>query len=387
MHFRLVRLTAHSNLVYSLFRSDLHDADCAVCSEGYGPGADNVCHSCTDAKSHWLIFAGSVLILAILVVVILAVVFLIGGLDAVEQVKKSVYQAAGTMLPKHGHEVRESSRPVRKPGTQKNLASSMLDSSGPTPSGASEADDIWSQRNATYSHDVPPKNLVWFPDGSTGRDMTSASATGSGNLRCCGLRDKIKHWASRVPLNKVKILVVVWQVLTAFPGIAGVSFPSNYSRFLSWIDAVNFDVGSIFSASCIIPAVGFYERLLLATLAPLGLVGVLVITYRMATRRAGIGSASVIRMRAAWSRHLTVGLLLTFLVSLDNGNRAIYALRNDTIAVQRFCRDFPVKTFVSSRRTCPKVFSHHSALCMETIFVTTRVKNVERAVNRCQFIS
>lgn len=262
------------------------------------------------------------MILAVLAVMLVTVVFLIGGLDAVEGVKRSLHQAAGTMLPKYGHGVRESSIPRRKPKIDGDDRGSPLDSSGPTPSGASETEESWSESSATlYSHDASSRSFIQLRDGCVGANTASAAPTGGDKWTCFGLRDKIRHWASRVPLNKVKILVVVWQVLTAFPGISGVSFPSNYSRFLSWIDAVNFDLGSIFSASCIIPTASFYKRLLLATLAPIGLGGVLVITYRMAARRAGIGSMSVIRMRAAWSRHLTVGLLLTFLVSSDTPSK------------------------------------------------------------------
>ena len=124
----------------------------------------------------------------------------------------------------------------------------------------------------------------------------------------------MKHWASRVPLNKLKILVVIWQILTVFPSIASVDFPPVYSRFLSWIDFVNFDFGAIVSASCILPRVSFYSGLLLTTLGPLVLVLVLVLTYHMAKRRAGIGSTGETARRMAWSRHMAAGLLLTFLV-------------------------------------------------------------------------
>lgn len=125
----------------------------------------------------------------------------------------------------------------------------------------------------------------------------------------------MKRWASRVPLNKLKILVVIWQILTVFPSIASVDFPPLYSRFLSWIDFVNFDIGAIVSASCILPRVSFYPRLLLTTLGPLALALVLVLTYQMAKRRAGVGSPGVTARRMAWSRHMAAGLLLTFLVS------------------------------------------------------------------------
>ena len=94
-------------------------------------------------------------------------------------------------------------------------------------------------------------------------------------------------------------------------------FPESYSTFLSWISVVNLDIGHIFSASCVLPSVNFYTRLLVTTLTPLALAAGLVWTYRMAKRRAGIGSAGVIARRSAWSRHMAAGLLLSFLVRLD----------------------------------------------------------------------
>ncbi|CAN0576978.1 unnamed protein product, partial [Laminaria digitata] len=109
---------------------------------------------------------------------------------------------------------------------------------------------------------------------------------------------------------KLKILVVVWQILAVFSSITGVEFPASYARFLSWISVVNLDIGSIFSASCVLPPVNFYASLLVTTLAPLVLAAGLVLTYQTAKHRAGIGSAGVTARRAAWSRHVAAGLLL-----------------------------------------------------------------------------
>ncbi|CAN0555422.1 unnamed protein product, partial [Laminaria digitata] len=86
---------------------------------------------------------------------------------------------------------------------------------------------------------------------------------------------------------KFKILVVVWQIISAFSSITGVEFPASYSRFLSWISVVNLDIGDLVSVSCVLPVLNFYVRLLVSTLAPLLLMAVLVLTYHMAKRRAG----------------------------------------------------------------------------------------------------
>lgn len=79
---------------------------------------------------------------------------------------------------------------------------------------------------------------------------------------------------------------------------------------------MNFALGYILSASCVLPSVNFYQQLLATTIAPFVVATGLVLTYYMAKRRAGIGSARVMAKRAAWSRHVTAGLLLSFLVSM-----------------------------------------------------------------------
>ncbi|CAM9313997.1 unnamed protein product, partial [Laminaria digitata] len=102
-------------------------------------------------------------------------------------------------------------------------------------------------------------------------------------------------------LGKLKILLVVWQIPVGFSSITGVEFPASYSQFLTWINVVNLDIGDLFSASCVLPSLNFYLRLLASTLTPLLLA-------------AGLGRAGVIARRDAWSRHVAAGLFLTFLV-------------------------------------------------------------------------
>lgn len=133
--------------------------------------------------------------------------------------------------------------------------------------------------------------------------------------KCRGFGDKIKRWVSRLPLGKLKILVVVCQILAGFSSITAVGFPASYSRFLTWINVVNLDMGDIFSASCVLPSLNFDVRLLSSTPTPLMLAAALVLTYHMAKRRAGLGRAGVIAKRDAWSRHVAAGFLFTFVVS------------------------------------------------------------------------
>jgi len=135
-----------------------------------------------------------------------------------------------------------------------------------------------------------------------------------GETACCRLDERLKRWASRLPLDKLKILVVVWQILAVFPSITRVDFPLSYSRFLDLINVVNLDIGQILSAACVLPGLGFYDRLLVTTLTPMGLIILLALTFQVAKRRAG--PTNLDAKQLALSRHITVGLLATFLVSL-----------------------------------------------------------------------
>ncbi|CAM9792296.1 unnamed protein product, partial [Ectocarpus sp. 12 AP-2014] len=116
-----------------------------------------------------------------------------------------------------------------------------------------------------------------------------------------------------VPLQALKIVVVVWQILTQFADAANVTYPGVYQDFVSAIDVVNFDLGSVLAAGCVWSDMDFHDRLLVATIAPLVAVGFLAMTYGIAMRRnsaAGHHSAGDKIRR----KHLTALLLLTFLV-------------------------------------------------------------------------
>lgn len=143
-------------------------------------------------------------------------------------------------------------------------------------------------------------------------------ANSPGKSKCCDFGVNIKRWGSTLPLDEFKILLVVWQILTDFSSITGVEFPGSYAKLLSLIGVVNLDIGRTFSASCLLPSVNFYARLLATTLTPLVLAAGMVLTYQMAKHRADIGSAGVVTIRAAWSRHVTAGLLLSFLVGFGD---------------------------------------------------------------------
>ncbi|CAM9273146.1 unnamed protein product [Ectocarpus sp. 4 AP-2014] len=128
---------------------------------------------------------------------------------------------------------------------------------------------------------------------------------GTGGLRRRALR--------AVPVQAVKIIVVVWQILTQFADVASASYPGVYEDFLNAVDVVNFDLGSVFAAACLVSDVDFHARLLVSTIGPLVVAGSLAITYRIAVRKhsASDGAAAIETIR---HKHVTGFLFLTFLV-------------------------------------------------------------------------
>ncbi|CAM9831277.1 unnamed protein product [Scytosiphon promiscuus] len=321
---------------------------CAVCTEGYGLGSSYACHSCTGAKSRMLIFAGSFFALMAILFLCIALVFLIGGLDAVDSVRRSMTRSLSIRKSlarglSFSGKSRVSSQPLGESsarGLDATARTAAMDFVGGTRASASAAASragVVQDRGST-GPDAPinaSRAGSFSGQASLLQAGTEASDAGEpGRSKCCGLGEKIKRWISLLPMDKLKILVVVWQILTVFPSITGVEFPPSYSRFLSWVGVVNLDVGHIFTASCVLPGVTFYHRLLLTTLTPLVLAIVLVLTYWMAKRRAGIGSTGVLAARAAWSRHMAAGLLLTFLVFTSTSTIAFETFACDDEAVE-----------------------------------------------------
>ena len=346
-------------------------SDCAVCSKGYGRGIKNGCHSCENTKIWLLIGTGIVASSGILMLLILLAVFLIGGLDAVNSVLTSVTRNVhmSRKASKIGSVTQTSrtKRHYRNQGARKDFVNDIITpvlditwesghftsnrdtghSGGKLPRTSPGPDDggracvrpcsavvrtgtsVVSLSNVSAGHasdvEIPARHHARQPpaagtgvDGELVNEGETLITNGVGKSKGCGLAFNIKTWASRFPLHKFKILLVVWQILTIFSSITGVAFPESYALFLSWINVVNFDVGYVLSVSCVLPSVNFYATLLVTTLTPLFIAAGLALTYQVAKRTAGIGSAGVIARRAAWSRHMAAGLLLMFLVRFSS---------------------------------------------------------------------
>ena len=108
---------------------------------------------------------------------------------------------------------------------------------------------------------------------------------------------------------------IVWPIppppsIAQFSGVVNVQYPPAYEKFLAALSVVNLNLGSILLISCVVET-NFYARLVLATIAPMAVVGALAITYRVAMVRNG---HSIHAMRVARNKHISVGLFLLFVV-------------------------------------------------------------------------
>ena len=92
--------------------------------------------------------------------------------------------------------------------------------------------------------------------------------------------------------------------------MVNVQYPPAYENFLAALDVVNLNLVSILSLSCVMET-NFYYRLILVTIAPVAVFGVLVLTYRVAMLRNG---HSVHAKRMVKNKHLSVGLFILFIV-------------------------------------------------------------------------
>jgi hypothetical protein len=129
---------------------------------------------------------------------------------------------------------------------------------------------------------------------------------------------------SKLPWNKLRIPLIVIQILTQYISITGLKLPDMYFDFLSWTSIINMDIGWLSSLGCI-TQIEFYDKLLLNTLIPFGIVLALVCTYSIAQYRLKVQAttASTVNMNSITrttglesirSRHYSAFLLMTFLM-------------------------------------------------------------------------
>ncbi|CAM9147480.1 unnamed protein product, partial [Ectocarpus fasciculatus] len=137
--------------------------------------------------------------------------------------------------------------------------------------------------------------------------VASYAASGESGGRARGVVERAGRF---VPLQSVKIVIVAWQILTQFTSVASISYPHVYQRFLDALEVFNFDLGWVLSAGCVVD-IDFHDRLLVSTIAPI--VGLLFLAgvYAAAARNSHRSSENLQRV---WHKHVSLVLLLTFLV-------------------------------------------------------------------------
>ncbi|CAN0444422.1 unnamed protein product [Hapterophycus canaliculatus] len=55
-----------------------------------------------------------------------------------------------------------------------------------------------------------------------------------------------------MPFHKLKIPLVVFQIMTQYASITSIEFPSAFQTFLSTLSVINLEFGWVFSSVCII---------------------------------------------------------------------------------------------------------------------------------------
>jgi hypothetical protein len=110
-------------------------------------------------------------------------------------------------------------------------------------------------------------------DSSSKGCCTSKHTTGCCNC-CCNCCCSCKLILAEFPVDKLRIPVVVFQIVTQFVGTTGQPLPESYQKFLGWTDAFNFNPGWLLSLSCV-TKINFHRRFLVTTISPIGVAFIL----------------------------------------------------------------------------------------------------------------
>lgn len=152
----------------------------------------------------------------------------------------------------------------------------------------------------------------------------------------------------RIPVDQIKILIVVWQILIIFPEIVNITYPFYYDKFIRFISFLSFDIGYLLSVSCIVPNIDFYHRLLTTTIYPICILFILCVTYWISVRRSPGDKVSI------RNRHVMVALLLSFFIFTSVSTTIFRVFVCDGTAV-------PGKSFLRADYTIECYDSRHLA--------------------------
>lgn len=236
-------------------------SDCAVCIEGYGRGVSNTCHPCHGIRGWLLIAAGALFTLVMTLLIFIAVVFLIGGPDAVNVVRLFVIRWLSTVNTVYtcgssASEIELTKRldsnngelvdPIESTIAHVDYSTSKVQLSG----GEGDIDHRRRSSSMQYERDESESTCgrtkdaaVWGVTGvklspatrrrgpfdaeevthtrlhvrRVSRDnacQTGEVAPGSGwKCKYHGFGQKTKHSSLKLPIDKLKILLAVWQII------------------------------------------------------------------------------------------------------------------------------------------------------------------------------
>ena len=112
----------------------------------------------------------------------------------------------------------------------------------------------------------------------------------------------------RFKTSLISFLLCPIHPVLQFVSVANVQYPYEYQRFLDGIKLLDFDLGWMLSALCVVN-IDFHDRLLLATIGPIVAILLLGMTYYIAARknRQSEGAVQIVQ-----HKHLSAVILLTF---------------------------------------------------------------------------
>ena len=114
----------------------------------------------------------------------------------------------------------------------------------------------------------------------------------------------------RLKTIHISFLLCPIHPIVQFVSVANVQYPYEYQRFLNGIKLLDFDLGWMLSASCVVN-IDFHDRLLFATIGPIVVLLLLAMTYYIAARRNRQSEGAVQNVQ---HKHLSAVILLTFFV-------------------------------------------------------------------------
>ncbi|KAG5176025.1 hypothetical protein JKP88DRAFT_265595 [Tribonema minus] len=155
--------------------------------------------------------------------------------------------------------------------------------------------------------------LAWVLASAVGGTHTASED--SGGAKGTDIRSRVIRTVS-VLARRLRVPVIVFQVVTQYVSITGAVLPPAYTRFLHGMSIFLLDLRWLTSPGCAM-SVNFYGRLLIATLAPLAVVALifvprLCLIARSRSEQASRGSHAMLQSLA--EKDLNAVLGFTFLI-------------------------------------------------------------------------